>query len=405
MPEYSTQASRVISALRAVQEADEAIWLDRALLAVAELMPESAIGYALHRPNVWARERRLQLRRDGPPAVRGGILLADLVDAAEAAADADDSRWITEVHLARALSSRGAALMELGVSVDALVDVTTERSAPAPGLVISKRPRARGAARVPILDERLAGIDLSSLLDEHEYTGRVERKRSILNTEEGAIVAHVDAAVALVNGNRESPCFLIFGQDDDHAVRGEIDHRGSPLGEGTVARCRLRLVERLNACTPPVLVRWEAIERDGKRVWIACLLGRERGGLAMTPHGTRPVRSGESTHSASQDEVIAAARESVTDSDRPAETPEPSTSDAPSGTSAGAAQRLALERLRDSIGSYLAAPPDIPQRVEDRRKLENWRPVVDPILARASHRGLPSWYDWESRQTVMASLG
>src|ERR1022692_2976842 len=196
--DYSAAARDVLDALRRVREADETIWWSRAALAIADLFPTSALAFALYQPAVWSRERRVQLRKN-PPDGGAGFALEDLVAGAEAAANADDSRLVMEVHLGRAMVPYRSALLELGISVDPLIDQTAERAGPTLGAAVSKRPRIVGAARVPQLVSLLSDIDLEALLDVEERSGRIERKRSILNKEEHALVSHVDAAVALVN--------------------------------------------------------------------------------------------------------------------------------------------------------------------------------------------------------------
>jgi hypothetical protein len=380
MPEYSSQALRVINALKTTQELDETIWLDRALLALSELMPESAIGYALHRPNVWGRERRLQLRRDGPPNGRRGFLLADLADEAEAAAAAHNSQIVTEVHIACALASHGPALLELGLVTDQLIQMTLERSGPTPGAPVIRHPGIVGVAREAAFQSQLDAIDLQQVLAQTENAGRVERKRSIVNRRPDQLVAQVEAAVGLVNANRDSLCFIVFGQEDNGAIVGQLNHDLQPIEERTVTGCQEAFVARLMECKPPVIVKWGSVERDGKRVVIACMGGRERSRYVQTPHGTYPIRSGEGTHHLSHDAIVAVARESLGDVDRPSEISEPPVPDEHIGGAEGATHRRALQGLRDSVNAFLASPPDIPQRVEDSRKLDNWRPVVDPIL-------------------------
>jgi hypothetical protein len=382
MPEYSSSAREVLSTLRSVQEPDETVWWDRALLVLSDLSPQSAIGYALHRPNVWSREYRVQLRQEGAPDARIGLLVDDLIEAAEAAAAADNSRMVTELHLARALAPQAQALLQLKVLIDPLIETVEQRVAPAPGASVSKRPRISGVARVPILDELLSGIDLSALLDEEERSGRVERKRSILNLDEGRLVSQVDTAVALVNGNRESPCFLLFGQDDDHTVCGEVDHRGSAIPAELVTRCQGRLVSRLQQCRPAVIVKWELVEPNGKRVWAACLLGRERGALVQTPHGSYPIRSGETTHLAGSDEIIASAREAfVADADASADPRFGPSLSTELRAADAAPSRGGLSELRRSVAALLSAPPDIPNQIRGGRQPEDWQAVHQPILS------------------------
>src|SRR5436309_11976532 len=102
--EYSRGARDVVEALRSVQESDETIWFDRALIAIADLFPTSALGFAISQQNVWPRKHRRQVRADKAPTARNGLYLVDLISTAEAAAAADGGRLVYEVHIAKALA-------------------------------------------------------------------------------------------------------------------------------------------------------------------------------------------------------------------------------------------------------------------------------------------------------------
>src|SRR5207253_9412487 len=102
---------------------------------------------------------------------------------------------------------------------------------------------------------------------------------------------------ALVNVGSDTAVYLIFGQEDDRTVLGEVDHRGLPLADaGAVRKCQGRLDKALQGCLPPVIVKWQEVVHDDKRVWIACMFGRARGTIVRTPMGSYPYRSGEDTH-------------------------------------------------------------------------------------------------------------
>lgn len=379
--EYAPSAREVLAALREVRDADGAIWWHRAALAIADLYPFSAIAFALHQPAVWAVERRMQLRRSPPTAGGMGITFEDLVRGAEESAAAEGSRVVTEVHLAGAMAPHRNALLELGVFIEPLIEITSERAGQTPGAAVSKRPRISGAAREPLLDSALVGFGLDQLLDEDERSGRVERKLTVLNSGTGreqAIVDQVDAAVALVNGNPEAPCFLIFGQADDHTVVGQVDHQRNPIDETNVRKCQERVVNRLQRCDPPVIVKWRSVVREGDIAWIACLFGRERGTAVQTPHGSFPIRSGESTYLASQATVLAIARESVATAGQASAEER---ADPPLPAAGGsAAQRRGVAELKTNVSAFFAAPPDLPQQVSEASKLESWQLVYEPII-------------------------
>src|SRR5439155_10454766 len=226
------------------------------------------------------------------PSVRNGFYLEDLIATAEAAAAADGGRIVYEVHLAKAIADSAQILQGLGISADALVARTSERESIPPTAPAPRRPRVVGAARLQVLDDAIAAQDLTQLLDRDERTGTVDRKRSILNTEAGAVGAQELVAVALVNGSPETPVYLVFGQEDDFTVRGEVDHRGAPLESSTVRASQRRLDERLQACVPPIQIKWQEIISENRHVWVACMLGRARGTAVRTTGGAYPYRSG-----------------------------------------------------------------------------------------------------------------
>jgi hypothetical protein len=377
--DYSSSAREVLGALKAVREADDVIWWHRAAVAIADLYPTSAIAYALYRPNVWDPALRRRLRTETPSAGGNGFTLEDLVEAAEAAAASEGSRIVSEVHLARGMAQYTNGLAELSIFADALVDATITRAGVARP-VTARSPRILGAARTQLLETVVGTVSLDEVLDRDERGGTVERKRSIVNTHDGTLVQHADAAVALVNGNPEAPVFLIFGQEDDHTVVGEVNQDGKPITSDTVRKCQRRLDNQLQACMPPVIVKWETLDREGRSVWLACMLGRARGTAVRTPRGAWPYRSGEDTHFATMELVTSWLREPTAG----AETFEPSDPAEPSspGRQGSSARYLsALRRLRDAVDTFFASPPDIPNQIPGGRKLDDWRPVREPLLA------------------------
>src|SRR3989442_15885346 len=97
--EYSKGARDVVEAIKSVREDDEGVWWDRAMIAAADLFPTSALSYALNQPDVWPRERRRQVRADTYPTSRAGFYLEEFITNVEAAAAADGTRVVQEIHL------------------------------------------------------------------------------------------------------------------------------------------------------------------------------------------------------------------------------------------------------------------------------------------------------------------
>ncbi len=382
--EYSKAAREVIETFRSVRESDESIWFDRALIAVADLYPTSALAFALHQPDVWPRDRRRRLRAETNPPVRNGFSLEDLVGNAEAAAASDGGRIVFEVHLAKAFADFAQILLGLGIAADALVARTQERESLPPAIPAPKRPRVVGAARVQLLDEAIANQDLLHLLAQDERTGTVERKRSILNSQArapGVLMDQELATVALVNGSPETAVYLLFGQEDDFSVVGQIDQSGKPLDESTVRACQRRFDERLQACHPPIPVKWREVTSENRRVWIACMFGRARGTAVRTTLGAYPYRSGEDTHYATPEQITAWLRE-PTDVD-PARAAvredQQARAETLAGPEEGRAQRLALSELDRALDTFFQTPPTIPNAIRGH-KLTDWEPVFGPIL-------------------------
>lgn len=387
--EYSRSALEVLTALKSVREADETIWLDRGLIAVVDLFPSSSLAFALCQQNVWARERRRQVRADRAPNVRYGTNLEDVVMAAEAAAAADGSNIVTELHIAKAFSQSAQSLLLLGIAADAMVDITAQREQ-APAVVPRpKRARIVGSARTELLESAVSSQDLTRLLAQDERTGSVERKRSILNSEGAALADQEQAAVALINGSPDAPVYLLFGQEDDYTVVGEVNHRGEPLTAPAVRASQRRFDQRLQACIPPIPVKWRDIVHKGKRVWIACMLGRAKGTAVRTTLGSYPYRSGEDTHYASPEQITAWQREPIEEDiaqQLPATPTEASDhADNPITANAGRDQRRALADLHAEILAFRGSPPTIPTAIQGR-KLDDWHPVYGPIVTRFRER-------------------
>lgn len=386
--EYGRSAHDVIIAIRDVQDRDGSADWARAIGAVTRLYPFSALAYALHQGDVWPRQARIRAVKEGLPTC-GNLFLEDLIDAAETSAAADGAHLVTEVHLARAIRKLGPDLASLGISAETLVTRVEERAGPPPGVIVPKRPRVVGAARKELLATALAGQSLDAVLDREERSRTVERKRSLLNKEREALAAHEQAAVALVNGNPETAVYFIFGQEDDLTTVGEVDHEGRPMSPLAVRSCQARLDKKLQACVPPVTVRWESVERDGKTMWIACLMGRARGTAHQTSTGAYPYRSGEDTYFASPELIMVWLREPAAgnietgaDEDRVANVPSlslPSAAPRAERDDPGAEQRIVLAQLNEAVEAFFATPPEIPHSVQGHT-LDDWRPVVTPIL-------------------------
>jgi hypothetical protein len=381
--DYSRSALHVIQAVKAVGEQDEQVWLDRAMCAIADLYPTSALAFALHHSDVWPRQTRNQVRSDTNPSIRHSIYLDDLVEGGETAAAADGVQVVHEVHLARALAQFTSTLQQLGISAESLVERTALRETPLPAMAVPKRSRIVGSARGQILEEVLTDLDLHELLHNDERSGTVDRKRSILNSEDASLADHEKTAVALINGSPDTPVFLIFGQEDDHTILGEVDHKGQSLRPEAVRTSQRRLDNRLQACTPPAIVKWrDIVAPDGKKLWIACMLGRARGTAVRTSIGSYPYRSGEDTHFASPELITAWQREPAQDdlrSEPAAFATDETTQQEAMREDEGLEQRKAVTALNESIVRFLDAPPAIPTMIRGR-SLADWRPVIDPIL-------------------------
>jgi hypothetical protein len=280
------------------------------------------------------------------------------------------------------------ALVGVGVAVDALIRAVEERSG-ARRLDALKQPRVLGAARAGLLASQLEGQDLSDLLQAEERGSVVERKRTVLNKVSPALADQEQAAVALVNGSPEQMVFMIFGQDDNLTIQGEVDHRADPMRPEAVQACQRRLVDRLQKCVPPIPLQWVKVENEGKIVWIAGMLGRARGTAVMTSGGSYPYRSGEDTFFARPEMIVAWLREPL-DRDAPPEPPddvEPPGSSGPEGPITGGGQdsrleyQRALTTLDQAVTDFFQSPPDIPHQISGR-SLDDWQPVYGPILER-----------------------
>ncbi len=145
-------------------------------------------------------------------------------------------------------------------------------------------------------------LDITALLRSEEYSGRVERKLSLLGTrkpidskdeERRGLRTLVDAAVALGNSRPGETVFLIFGQRDNGHVAGEVDPDDRPLTPEEVKSARDRLTDLMMQVG--IVVGWHTYEDNGRRVWVAEFSGRKRGGWYTTGDGAILVRSGGRT--------------------------------------------------------------------------------------------------------------
>src|ERR1035437_9180950 len=126
--QYVTEARSILDVVRKVMDDQAHAEWHVAFRAIVKLHPHSALSFSLHEPEVWPREARRRALGNTSPEVRYGFYFEDLVTAAEAAASADGSTAVHEVHLARACVETGApGLALLGIDKDALVAATAER--------------------------------------------------------------------------------------------------------------------------------------------------------------------------------------------------------------------------------------------------------------------------------------
>jgi len=148
------------------------------------------------------------------------------------------------------------------------------------------------------------------VLAKEERSGIVERKRSLILDDQG-LARLEQSAVALVNGTSDAAVYLIFGQEDDGTPVGEVTPGGKATTDETVRKYQRRLDQRLQACHPPVPVKWECVTQDGRRIWLACLFGRAPGTAVRTSTGAYPYRSGEDTHFATPEQLASWLRNRV----------------------------------------------------------------------------------------------
>ncbi len=305
--------------LHDARDRDGLIWTGwAALMLVDGDQTNSAIAYALNEPSVWAEGLRWSLR-DRARGCKTGVELAAedqrstgtdearLVRDAEQGARAAGGDVVRESHVACALAGAWRdQLTGLGIRVDAMLEAVTRREQEQIGdsRDTTIAADALGGDQVTYL-QGINPVEIEATLGLPESSGRVDRKRSLLNADQGILARQEVCAVALVNGNPETPVYMQFGVEDDGTVVGEVNQQGRQLGAKEVIDSQRRFVSRLQNCRPPVVVRWHCVERVDKRVWIACMWGRTRGTAVQTVGGAYPYRSGEDTFYADMDTLVA----------------------------------------------------------------------------------------------------
>ncbi|HZS13927.1 MAG TPA: hypothetical protein VFC09_04955 [Candidatus Dormibacteraeota bacterium] len=344
----------------------------------------SALAYALSEETVWLGQRRSELRkavREGGPASRMGFVLHEFLKEAEAVALEEGAVILRETHLAEAFHRHHhQQLLEIGVQSGALTETVRQREMPPTPSATPKRPTRVGAARQVIFDD-FEQEELEQVINSNERSARVERKRTIALLNDDPGLADLEKfAVGLVNTNPQRLSFLIFGQNDDLSLWGDRGFDGRPLTDAQIAKYEDRLTTRLTKCMPAVLMQWRTVEREGRILRVACLIGRELGTPVYTSLGSYPFRSGEHTYFASPERIVAWVRER--DASAYAESPgqdEPSTATDQSRTDDDTRVRQAIQTLDTAIDGFFAAPPTIPQSINGRA-VDDWRPVYEPIV-------------------------
>lgn len=153
-------------------------------------------------------------------------------------------------------------------------------------------------------------LDIQRVLQSEEYSGRIERKLSLLGThkpvdskdeERRAFRTIVEAAVALGNSSPEQDLYLVFGQRDNGSIAGEVDPAGRPLTPEEVKRARDRITDLLMQVG--LVVAWHSHVENGRRLWISEFSGRKRGSWYTTGDGAILIRSGDKTFPADPDMV------------------------------------------------------------------------------------------------------
>jgi len=302
---YTASCRQALEAIRGVEDDGGQYWWPDILLALVKLLPGPAISHALADRTVWSSERRRDLRRaitDGILGGRTGIAFDGLIAAIEHIAGLEGST-VRERHLVLAMAEHRTSLLELGVDVDRLVEVTTAREGsqfPEEALQIAALYPSDQAQAAQLAAAEVE-LTLETLLALDERNGSVEWKRSIFNDRKhrpGVLSSHQTAAVALVNGNPEREVLLVFGVDDDKTVVGQVTQGLDPLTDLQVKESQRRFVECMQATVPPVRVAWARLSHPDGEIVVARMRGRRRGVPVRTSYGAYPYRSGEDTYPA-----------------------------------------------------------------------------------------------------------
>jgi len=312
---FSERCIADLIAIRSVQDEMGGISYAEMFIALSNLLPTSALARALTRSDVWNSDQKLYVRQVVAAGSRtvvqrglgSGTTYEGLVQAVESFAAGEGGRTAHERHLAMALCIQRPFLQQLGIHEQPLIDATTayeEGERPDDALrVVALHPSTEVQANELASTAHL--VDLKGILEMDERGGRLDWKRSILNSDTGVLARQEETLVALVNGNPGDEVFLVFGVEDDKTILGQVNQRGEPLSDDAVRASQRRLDQRLQQCRPAVRLSWTELAHPSGIVLVARAIGRRRGTGVMTTYGAYPYRSGEDTYPASPSTVAA----------------------------------------------------------------------------------------------------
>jgi hypothetical protein len=190
---YTPSATRIADALRGAHENGN-VWLDRALVAIADPDPESPLAVALHDPTVWDGFAAEQLRRDlsegRTPGHRGGRTFGGWLREAETLAEAAGSPAVSDRHFARFIATLGDAVL-LGIRPDRLVEATLQREQQ------EAVDTGDGSAVAAALRDRNLETAKGSEAGHHRYLDKVEElaEETLRRLAGGERLSHVLLAV------------------------------------------------------------------------------------------------------------------------------------------------------------------------------------------------------------------
>src|SRR5581483_3223059 len=215
-------------------------------------------------------------------------------------------------------------------------------------------------ARFHSLDD--AAKALTAIVGTSERASWVERKRSLAYP-----VRDIPRIIVrLLNANSDHVVALIFGQEDDGTVCGQVATDGlTPLSKQEVTRLTDSITQMLSQQKPPIIGRWDEVVIGGKllHVYLARALGEEV--VYATARGEVVVRSGGHTVPMDVDEI--ARRRTL-----PKPTASPWQDSTPNSVRLKAPKQVAQARLRRAIDEGAALLSNI-ETSEHLRHLQSTR--------------------------------